>query len=186
MKDLAYKSRFLFVALAVVVLDQWTKWLVEIHLPVHSAHPVLPGWFNLVHVRNTGVAFGLFASDTGAATGVLTLLALVALAAVVFYFWVTPARDRLLLSALSLVAGGAVGNLIDRVASGAVTDFLDVYYGTWHWPAFNVADSAISVGITLMVVETLLPGRLRHRPETDADARADAADKAAKPVSEAS
>lgn len=155
------KPRFALVSLAVVVLDQWTKWLVEVHLPEGAAHPVIPGFFHLVHVRNTGVAFGLFSSDTGSTSWLLTILGFVALAAVAAYFWLTPGHDLLLLTALSLVAGGAVGNLLDRIAAGGVTDFLDVFVGVHHWPAFNVADSAISIGIALMVLETLLPRRLR-------------------------
>jgi signal peptidase II len=160
--DLSAKSRYLFVSLAVMVLDQWTKWLVEVHLPRGITEPVVPGLVNLVHVRNTGVAFGLFASDHGSTNWPLTLLGLAALAAVAVYFWITPRWDRLLLVALALVAGGAVGNLLDRVASGAVTDFVDVFVGTYHWPAFNVADSAITIGITLMVVDSLFPHRRRR------------------------
>jgi signal peptidase II len=152
------KLRYLFVSLAVIVLDQWTKWLVEVHLPHHSTQPVIPGFFNLTHVRNTGVAFGLFASDGGGGAGwLLTGLGLGALVAVGLYFWYTPSRDRVLLAALALVVGGAVGNLIDRVSSGAVTDFLDVFIGLHHWPSFNVADSAISVGIVLMAIDSFRP-----------------------------
>jgi signal peptidase II len=163
------KLRYLFVSLAVLVLDQWTKWLVEVHLPEHSAQPVIPGFLNLTHVRNTGVAFGLFASE-GASTGwFLTLLGLGALAAVTVYFWFAPTRDRSLLVALALVVGGAVGNLIDRVASGAVTDFIDVYVGSHHWPSFNVADSAISIGIVLMAIDSFRP---RHHQEAPAAAAA--------------
>lgn len=149
------KLRYLFVSVAVIVLDQWTKWMVEVHLPHHAAHPLIPGFLNLTHVRNTGVAFGLFASE-GMAGGswLLTLLGLAALTAVGVYFWYAPARDRLLLVALALVVGGAIGNLIDRVSSGAVTDFVDVYVGLHHWPSFNVADSAISIGIVLMAIDS--------------------------------
>jgi signal peptidase II len=163
------KFRYLFLSLAVIVLDQWTKWLVEIHLPQHAAHPLIPGFLNLTHVRNTGVAFGLFASE-GAATGgwVLIALGLAALAAVSAYFWFTPGRDRLLLVALALVVGGAIGNLIDRVSSGAVTDFVDAYVGAHHWPAFNVADSAITVGIVLMALDSLRPHRFKE-PEPAAE-----------------
>jgi signal peptidase II len=151
----AGKLRYLFVSLGVVALDQWTKWLVEIHLPQHTAQQIIPGFLNLTHVRNTGVAFGLFASQgMDGGSWLLTLLGLAALTAVAVYFWFAPARDRLLLLSLSLVVGGAVGNLIDRMSSGAVTDFIDVYAGTWHWPSFNVADSAISVGIVLMAIDS--------------------------------
>ncbi|HXO18340.1 MAG TPA: signal peptidase II [Thermoanaerobaculia bacterium] len=151
-----YKLRYLFASLAVLVLDQWTKWLVEIHLPDHVAEPLIPGLLSLTHVRNTGVAFGLFAAQgmTGG-SWLLTLLGIAALTAVGVYFWFTPSRDRVLLVALALVVGGAVGNLIDRVVAGAVTDFIDVYWGGHHWPAFNVADSAISIGIVLMAIDSL-------------------------------
>lgn len=154
------KLRYLFLSLGIIVLDQWTKWLVELHLPHQAAHPVIPGFLNLTHVRNTGVAFGLFAKEGGdGGSWLLTLLGLAALTAVAVYFWYAPSRDRLLLVALSLVVGGAIGNLIDRVSSGAVTDFIDVYVGTHHWPSFNVADSAISIGIVLMAIDSF---RTRH------------------------
>lgn len=149
------KLDYLFLSLAILVLDQWTKWLVEIHLPHSASHPVVPGLFNLTHVKNTGVAFGLFASH-GADGGswLLVAMGVVALTAVFLYFRLAPAHNRLLLSSLALIVGGAVGNLVDRLASGAVTDFLDVYVGTYHWPAFNVADSAITVGIGLMILDS--------------------------------
>jgi signal peptidase II len=149
------KLRYLFLSLAVIILDQWSKWMVEVHLPHHAAHPLIPGFLNLTHVRNTGVAFGLFAS-AGVTSGswLLTLLGLAALTAVGVYFWFAPARDRVLLVALALVVGGAIGNLIDRVSSGAVTDFIDFYVGVHHWPSFNVADSAISIGIVLMALDS--------------------------------
>jgi signal peptidase II len=161
------KLRYLFLSLAVIVADQWTKWLVEIHLPQHAAQPLIPSLLNLTHVRNTGVAFCLFAAD-GAASGswLLIALGLAALAAVSVYFWFTPGRDRLLLVALALVVGGAIGNLIDRVTSGAVTDFIDVYVGLHHWPAFNVADSAITIGILLMALDSLRPHRGHEPHET--------------------
>lgn len=150
------KFRYLFVSLAVIILDQWTKWLVELHLPHHVVDPVIPGFLNLTHVRNTGVAFGLFAASSGQEGGswILTLLGLAALSAVGLYFWFAPSRNRGLMVALALVVGGAVGNLIDRISSGAVTDFIDVYVGTYHWPSFNVADSAISIGIVLMAIDS--------------------------------
>jgi len=163
------KRSYLFVSLGVLVVDQWTKWMIEVHLPPHSTAPLLPGVFNLTHVRNTGVAFGLFASTGAGSAGMLTALGLCALAAVGFYFWHAPSRDRTLLVALALVVGGAVGNLIDRVTSGAVTDFLDLSLGVHHWPSFNVADSAISIGIVLMALDGL-----RHRPVVESAAPAPA------------
>jgi signal peptidase II len=160
------KLRYLFVSLAVLVLDQWTKWLVEDHLPHHVAEPIIPGFFNLTHVQNTGVAFGLFAAQgMGGGSWLLTLLGLAALLAVGLYFWFTPSHDRLLLVALALVVGGAVGNLVDRVVAGAVTDFVDLYVGTYHWPAFNVADSAISIGIVLMAIDSFRPRKRQAAAE---------------------
>lgn len=150
-----HKSRYLLLALAILVLDQWTKWLVEIHLAEHASIEVIPSLLNWTHVRNTGVAFGLFASRGHAVgTWVLSLLGLTALGFVTYYFWVTPRRDRVLLGSLALILGGAVGNLLDRLARGAVTDFVDFYYGTYHWHTFNVADSGITVGIALMILGT--------------------------------
>lgn len=154
------KGHWLLLSLAVLALDQWSKWLVELHLPLHASHPLLPGVLDLTHVRNAGVAFGLF-SGQGTSVG-LAVLGLVALALVGVYFAWTHTRDRWLLMALSLVMGGAVGNLTDRVASGAVTDFVDLHAGTAHWPSFNVADSAITVGIAVLILDVLRP---RPRPD---------------------
>ncbi|HVS02098.1 MAG TPA: signal peptidase II [Thermoanaerobaculia bacterium] len=157
------KGAFLLLSLVVLVLDQWSKWLVELHLPHLTGQRVIPGLLDFTHVKNTGVAFGLFASHGDLArTLALSAVGLLALAVVVVYFWRTPGQDRLLLAALALVLGGAVGNLVDRVMSGAVTDFVDVYVGTHHWHTFNVADSAITVGLLLMAWDALRP-RPGHR-----------------------
>ena len=159
------KAGFLLVALAVLALDQWSKWLVEAHLPHLASMEVIPGFLNFTHVRNTGVAFGLFAAHgDDLHTLALSAVGLLALAVVLVYFWRTPATDRLLLGALSLVLGGAVGNLADRIAGGAVTDFVDVYVGTYHWHTFNVADSAITVGLVLMAWDALRTRGDQHEP----------------------
>ncbi|HSF42162.1 MAG TPA: signal peptidase II [Thermoanaerobaculia bacterium] len=168
------KLRYLLISFGVMALDQWTKWLVEIRLPHHAAETVIPGFLNLTHVRNTGVAFGLFASDGHGTNWTLTILGLVALTAVGVYFWLAPSKDRWLLVALALVVGGAVGNLIDRVASGAVTDFIDVYVGGHHWPSFNVADSAISIGIVLMAIDSFRTHRHSDEPHPDDEKPAEA------------
>lgn len=159
------KAQFLFLSLSILVLDQWSKWLVETRLAQYEPHQVIPGFLNFTHVKNTGVAFGLFAA-AGRSYGpwLLTGLGLAALLMVGVYFWRVEPGHRLLLTALALVLGGAVGNLLDRIAAGAVTDFIDVYVGTYHWHTFNVADSAISVGIALIAWDTLL-GHRRQRQE---------------------
>jgi len=159
------KGTLLLVSLAVVILDQWTKYLVETRLPLHRAVEVIPGCLNFTHVQNTGVAFGMFAANgNGLGTIVLTILGFLALAVVGTYYWRTPPQDKLMLTSLSLILGGAVGNLIDRLATGSVTDFIDAYLGTYHWHTFNIADSAITIGICLMALE-LLPGRRRAAGE---------------------
>lgn len=151
------KSLFLLASLGVLALDQWSKWLIEAHLPEHASQVLLPGFVSFTHVRNNGVAFGLFASATqGASTSLLAVVGLFALVVVAAYFWRTPPSQSTLLLALSLVLGGALGNLLDRFVSGAVTDFVDLSLGAHHWPAFNVADSAITVGAGLLILDELL------------------------------
>ena len=119
------------------------------------------------------MAFGLFAAHGSLwPTVILTTLGLAALTIVGIYFWKTPADDRRMLIALSLILGGAVGNLLDRIASGQVTDFIDAYYKSYHWHTFNVADSAITIGICLMAIDILFPGR---KQEAAAKAKSPAA-----------
>jgi len=154
------KGAYLLLSLLVLVADQWSKWFVERQLPLHQPQEIIPGFLNFTHVQNTGVAFGMFAANgNGRGTLILTILGLVALVVVGVYFWRTSIHDRLMLTSLALILGGAVGNLLDRVAAGSVTDFIDAYVGTYHWHTFNVADSAITIGICLMAVEILLAGK---------------------------
>lgn len=160
----AGKAVFLLLSLAVLVLDQWSKWLVEVNLEPHQMVSVIPNLLNLTHVRNTGVAFGLFAAhgDT-MATWVLSVIGIGALVFVGLYFRQVPRDETVLLAALALVLGGAVGNLVDRLASGGVTDFIDFFVGSYHWHTFNVADSAITIGIGLMILSSLRSGHAHGR-----------------------
>lgn len=159
---LRQRRSFLLLAAVILVADQWTKWLVETRLVGRPVVEVIPGLLNLTHVRNTGVAFGLFpAQGSLAAIVVLTLLGLLGFGLLLGYFLRTPPTDRLLLTSLSLVLGGAVGNLADRIATGSVTDFVDFYWGSSHWYTFNIADSAITCGVLLMGLEVLRPRRER-------------------------
>jgi len=142
----------LAVASVVFVLDQITKWLI---LDMFAADPraveVLP-FFNLVLAWNRGVSFGLFGGGVVPAWG----LALVSVAICgVLAVWMTRSADRWTTASLGLVIGGAIGNVADRFMHGAVVDFLDIHVAGMHWPAFNVADSAITVGVVLLVVESL-------------------------------
>lgn len=146
------------ISLAVILADQITKAIVLQALP-HAGLSVrvIPGFFDIVHVRNPGGAFGLFAGQTQAmrAFFFLAISGFAAILMTVFYFQ-TPPNFRWLRAALALVIGGAVGNLIDRIRFGEVIDFLDIYVKNMHWPAFNVADSAITIGMTLVVIHVLL------------------------------
>ena len=172
---LSPKPRYLLLSLLIVVLDQWSKWWVETNLPEYVAQTVIPGLLNFTHVQNSGVAFG-FLANTGRSGGawILATLGIAALALVGVYFWKTPNSHRLLLTALALVLGGAVGNLIDRISAGSVTDFIDFYFGTYHWHTFNIADSAITVGIILIAWDTLRPRRAEEEALEEAPATASA------------
>jgi signal peptidase II len=136
------------VAGAVLILDQTTKALVLYYLPLGGSISVIPGFFDLTHVHNPGGAFG-FLSGMSSEVRSLLFVAVSVLAAglILYFYWQTPVRERLLAIGLALLFGGAVGNLIDRIRFGVVVDFLDFYAGELHWPAFNVADSAITVGV---------------------------------------
>ena len=147
----------LIVFLVVISLDQSTKLMIQQTLPLHKQVEVLPGFFNLIHVRNTGGAFGIFGGEKDPVGSALFVAAsLVAVGILVILFLRVKDHEKSLSFSLSLLLSGAIGNLIDRIAYGEVIDFLDFYVSSYHWPAFNIADSAISVGIGLMALELLI------------------------------
>jgi signal peptidase II len=136
-----------------VLLDQLTKILVDRFLPVHSAKPIIPGFFNLVHARNTGAAFSMFAGEPTALRRTLFVgLALLVVGAICAAYIKLKPEDTWTRWAYALICGGAFGNLVDRLRLGEVIDFLDFYIGPYHWPAFNVADSAITIGACLLAI----------------------------------
>ena len=152
------KNLLIFVlgAAAIIALDQITKSAITARFTLHQAYPVIDGLFNLVYVMNPGAAFGFLADAAPMFRYVFfTGVTLLAAGLIVYYLVKSNPRNLLLSGSLTLIFGGAVGNLIDRIRFGAVVDFLDVYIGSWHWPAFNVADSAITVGAILMIWEML-------------------------------
>ena len=153
------------VTIMIVVLDQITKAMVRSSLVLHESVPIVPGFLNLVHVRNTGAAFGLLNSaDIPLKPALMTTLALAALIAIAFYAMRATAYEPIARLGLALILGGAIGNLIDRATAGYVIDFVDVYWRDWHFWAFNVADSAITVGAGLLILDmTFLH---RHVSET--------------------
>ena len=147
---------FYGLAGAVVILDQATKLLGQRAFRLGESLPVLPGVFNLTYVLNPGAAFGLLAGAAPAFRGPFFIAVSVLAIAVICYYHARYARGHPLPTVgLALILGGALGNLIDRLRVGMVLDFLDFYLGAYHWPAFNVADSGITVGVGLLLVEML-------------------------------
>jgi signal peptidase II len=145
-----------FLALLIVLLDRWTKHRVAVRIAMYSHIQVIPGFFRITHTENTGAAFSLFAdSPSHWKTAMLVGFSLIAMIVVSVLLWKQSRPMTMTGIALSLILGGAVGNLWDRVASGRVVDFLDVYYKTYHWPVFNLADSAIVMGASMLVLEII-------------------------------
>jgi len=151
-----FKSRlpYAVVVIFVLSLDRWTKWLIDTRLLLNQTILVIDGFFNITYVRNTGVAFGILdslqSSFKGTLLGILTVAAIIA---VIVYSLRTPVNQRLLQVGLSLILAGALGNLYDRVNYGYVIDFIEVYVRDYRWPSFNVADSAITMGVALLALE---------------------------------
>ncbi len=142
------------IAILILGLDQVTKRLVVASIDLYDAIVVIPGFLNLVHVQNTGAAFGfLDAASIENKQHLMTGIALIALAAIGAYAWRVGPRETLARVGLALIMGGALGNLIDRASTGHVVDFVDVYWRTYHFWAFNVADSAITAGAGLLILD---------------------------------
>jgi signal peptidase II len=153
---------YLLLTAAVVVLDQLTKALVVRQIDLHDYVPLVDGLMSLSHVRNHGAAFGLLSDwNLPYQSLLLSVLSLAALGAIAAYFLRLPAAARLPRLALALVLGGAVGNVIDRLRLGYVVDFVHVYWREYQWPDFNAADSAITIGVALLVIDIL------SSPETE-------------------
>lgn len=150
------RQRELWIALFIVALDQAAKALVRRHMALNESVTVIPGFFDLTRVHNSGTAFGFMNDvDFPFKTAVLACVALAALTGLAFYAASLPYEQWLARTGLALILGGAAGNLIDRISSGYVVDFVDVYWSGWHFWAFNVADAAISVGVALMILDLL-------------------------------
>ena len=165
----SYRARSVhfFLALLVVLLDRWTKRIVAAHIAMYRHIQIIPGFFRITHTENTGAAFSLFAdSPSHWKTSLLIGFSVIAMVIVSVLLWRQARALTLTGIALSLILGGAVGNLWDRVASGRVVDFLLFYVKQYQWPVFNLADSAIVVGAALLVIE-ILWGKPRA-PETPA------------------
>ena len=151
---------WLFAAAGVIGLDQLTKWLIQQVLVFGQAIPVLP-FFNLVLVYNPGAAFSFLSTAAGWQRELFVSIAFAACVLILFLLR-RYAHDYLFCFALSLILGGAIGNMIDRVVLGAVVDFLDIHVAGYHWPAFNLADSAITCGAALLIWDSLRRGRVKQ------------------------
>jgi signal peptidase II len=187
MSEVGLRARrgYYVLSLAVLLVDQATKLLAHRYLPERGAVEIVPGFFSLWYSRNPGGLFGSFREWSAAPRFLLlTILPLVAVAFIVAYLGRMREADRPTLLGLALILGGATGNLIDRLARGEVIDFLDVYlvdsaaadwlvrqFGTSHWPTFNVADSSIVVGASLLLLSVLFPRRVSDAPDPTAAPR---------------
>lgn len=146
---------WIWLAVLIVALDQLTKFLIEPWLAGQPPLVVIPGFANLVVVYNTGAAFSLLSSASGWQRWLFTGLAVVISALIIYWLRKTPRGEWTTALPLAMILGGAMGNLIDRLRFGHVIDFVDLYYGDWHWPAFNVADASISVGAVVFILAGL-------------------------------
>jgi signal peptidase II len=156
--NLRTRGRYLeiWVPILVVAVDQLTKWLVRTRVPLHASVEVIPNFLDITHVRNTGAAFGfLNAVDFPGKTIVIAVIAICALIGVSMYAGTLGNQQVLPRLGMALIIGGAAGNLIDRMFVGSVVDFVDAYWGSFHFWAFNVADSAITVGVALMILDMI-------------------------------
>lgn len=172
---------WLGLSAGVVALDLWTKALASAHLELYRPEPVW-SWFNLTLAHNRGAAFSFLATQGGWQRWFFIIVSVVIIAILLVWLWRLCGqmlrRFPLAALAIALVMGGAIGNLVDRIRLGYVVDFLDLHYAGWHWPAFNIADAAITVGIILLLLDSFLtPAESNSKANTEtADQRADQAD----------
>lgn len=163
------RKYLLLISVVIFALDRFSKWLVISRIPLYHESDVIPGLFRLTHLENPGAAFSLFADTAGPWPGrALMLFSLAAMCVLVFFIWKLGGSLNLFTLCLALFLGGTAGNLWDRMLRGRVTDFLDVYVGTHHWPPFNVADSAIVVAAVMLAGQVLFAPSVRKAARNNA------------------
>lgn len=140
------------IALVVIITDQITKSIIKANIPLYKSIPVVDGFLNITHIKNTGGAFGIL---SGMNSLFFIIASSIALLIVILYLIRLPENNLWLITSLSLISGGAIGNMIDRVRSGEVIDFIDLFYDRFHWPAFNIADSSITIGVFILFINLL-------------------------------
>jgi signal peptidase II len=156
-QEFCLKNKYLWVGSiigTILVLDQVTKYFVQKHLRLYEVITVIPGFFNLTHVRNKGAAFGILSTMPGMGRSIFFITA-TTIAIIVIGALLRKTEERILIGAFSLIIAGAVGNVIDRIRYGEVVDFIQWYVKSWYWPSFNVADSAITLGVALLAIDML-------------------------------
>jgi len=159
------RLRYLWITLGVVLLDRATKAYFEAATPLGWRHELIPNFIYLVHSRNTGIAFGVFSQTAGTGTRIALIAGSLVVIAALCWLLVTSRQASLLSSAgLALLLGGATGNVTDRILRGAVTDFFEVLFGSYAYPAFNVADSAITIGAILLLCDLLFTRPAKPAP----------------------
>ncbi len=149
---------FLMIAIVVFVLDQLTKQVVIKNFMLHQSIEVIPGLFNITYVRNTGAAFGILAGTGSWRIYFFLIIGSIALLSLVIFFY-SNYKDPLVVMGTALICGGTAGNITDRIRLGYVVDFLDFFIKDYHWPAFNVADSAITIGVFVLLIHFLKQGK---------------------------
>ena len=155
-KDIFWKLGYLAAAGAVFMIDQTSKaWAVR-RLRLGDVKEAIPNFLNFAYAQNPGVAFSMFDNHGDAGRWGLSIVAIVAATLVLYFFWRTPRTDDRMLGALALLFAGIVGNVVDRMRLGFVVDFIDVQFGSWHYPTFNVADMAICIGAGLLILDMFL------------------------------
>lgn len=156
---------YFFLAFAVIVADQLSKWWILNSFSLYESREIIPGFFNLVYVTNTGAAFSMLADVDAPWRHYFFLgIGVVAIISLTAGYFIMRGEQRWYGPAFACIAGGAAGNLIDRVRFGAVIDFLDVYFKNYHWPAFNVADSAICIGAGIFILFSIID-KPKHSPK---------------------
>ena len=152
-KDIIWKLAYLAISGGVFMIDQTTKAWAARSLRFDGDRSVIPGLLNFAYAQNTGVAFSMLDDHGDSGRWGLSVVAIVAATLVMYFFWRTPRTDDRVLGSLALLLAGIVGNVVDRLRLGFVIDFIDVQFGSWHYPTFNVADAAICVGAGLLLID---------------------------------
>lgn len=166
-RDIIWKFAYLAIAGGVFMIDQVTKaWATRV-LRTGGDRPVIDGLLNFAYAQNTGVAFSMLDDHGDAGRWGLSVIAFIAAALVLYFFWRTPRTDDRILGALVLLLAGIVGNVVDRMRLGFVVDFIDVQFGNWHYPTFNIADAAICLGAALLIIDMVLSKRDKKEASTE-------------------